>query len=71
MKFRSDGKHDAYQPHIVRAPVVPPPPSPPAAAAGTSVAAHGSPATASLARALPTHRHAPSATPESSRAATH
>jgi hypothetical protein len=56
-----DGKHRAYQPHIVRAPAVPPPP-PTAATVGTSAAAQDSP---------PTRRHAPSVAPESSRAATH
>jgi hypothetical protein len=72
MKFGYDGKHGAYQPHIVRAHVVPPP-SPPVAATSPSAAAHGSPPTASLTgkRAPPTSRHAPLATPESSRAATH
>jgi hypothetical protein len=74
MEFGYDGKHGAYQPHIVRAPIVPPP-SPPAAttAVGTSTAAHGSPPAASPARAHapPTRRHALSADPESSRTTTH
>jgi hypothetical protein len=61
MEFMYDGKHRAYQPHIVWAPAVPPPP-PTAATVGTSAAAQDSP---------PTRRHAPSAAPESSRAATH
>jgi hypothetical protein len=60
MEFGYDGKHGAYQPHIVRANAVAPPP-PAAAAAGTSAAAHDSPPAAS--------RHAPLAAPESSRAA--
>jgi hypothetical protein len=72
MEFGYDGKHGAYQPHIIRDVVVPPSP-PAAAAAGTSAAAHGSPPAASPARdcAPPARRHAPSPTPESSRAATH
>jgi hypothetical protein len=72
MEFGYDGKRGAYQPHIVRAPVVPPP-SPHAAAVSTSTAAHGSPPAASPigARAPPTSRDAPSAAPESSRATTH
>jgi hypothetical protein len=61
MEFGYDGKHEAYQPHIVRAPTVPPPSS--------SVVAHDSPPAS--ARTPPASRHAPLATPESSRAATH
>jgi hypothetical protein len=61
LEFGYDGKHGAYQPHIVRAPVVPPPSPPVATAAGTSTAAHGSPPTASPAgaRAPPASGHAP------------
>jgi hypothetical protein len=43
MEFGYDGKHGAYQPHIVRAPVVPPSPPIVAAAAAPSAVAHGSP----------------------------
>jgi hypothetical protein len=60
LEFGYDGKHEAYQPHIVKTPVVPPP-SPPAAA-------HGSPPAG--ARASPASGHAPSAAPKSSRADT-
>jgi hypothetical protein len=60
MEFGYDGKHGAYQPHIVRGPVVPPPPA--AAAVSTSVAAHDSP---------PARWHAPSTAPEPSQATTH
>jgi hypothetical protein len=67
MEFRNNGKHRAYQPHLVWAPTVPPPP-PTAVVAGTSIAAHDSPPTG--ARSPPADRHAPSASPESSRAAT-
>jgi hypothetical protein len=74
-EFGYDGKHGAYQPHIVRAPDVSPPSPPVAVAAGTSAAAHSSPPAATptraRARAPPIHRHAPSAAPESCRAATH
>jgi hypothetical protein len=71
MEFGYDGKHGAYQPHIIRAPAVPPL-SPPAATVGTSAAAHGSHPTASpaYARAPLACMHAPSAPPESSRTAT-
>jgi hypothetical protein len=73
LEFGYDGKHGAYQPHIVRALVVPSPSPVAATAMGTSTAAHGSPPTASLvgACAPPASRHAPSAAPESSRATTH
>jgi hypothetical protein len=57
MEFGYDGKHAAYQPHIVRASAIPPPPI--AAAMGPSAAAHGSPTTA----------HVSPSAPESSRAA--
>jgi hypothetical protein len=72
MEFGYDGKHGAYQPHIVRAPALPPP-SPHIAVVGTSTAAHGSPPTASPshASAPSAHWHAPSAAPETSKAATH
>jgi hypothetical protein len=50
MEFGYDGKHGAYQPHIVRA-------SPPVAAVGS---AHGSPAASPTgARVPPTSVHAP------------
>jgi hypothetical protein len=68
MEFVYDGKHGAYQPHIIRGPMDPPPP-PTAATMGTSATTPTSP----LARAPsppPVRRHAPSATPESSHAAT-
>jgi hypothetical protein len=61
MDFGYDGKHGAYQPHIVKAPIVPPPSS--------STLAHDSPPTG--ARAPPTSGHAPSAAPESSRVVSH
>jgi hypothetical protein len=72
MEFGYDGKHGAYQPHIIRAPGVPPPSPPAAAAVGTSIAAHGYPPATSpaCARPPPACRHAPSTAPESSRAAT-
>jgi hypothetical protein len=69
MEFRYNGKHGAYQPHIVRAPTIPPPSRPSATAASTSVVAHYSPPVG--ARAPPDSRHAPLAHLESSRAATH
>jgi hypothetical protein len=53
MEFGYDGKHRAYQPHIIRAPVVPPPSPPAAAATGTSTAAHSFP----LLILLPMHMH--------------
>jgi hypothetical protein len=68
MEFGYDGKHGAYQPHVVRGPVVAPPP-PAATAPGTSAASPASPARAPSPPAA--SRPAPSATPESSRAATH
>jgi hypothetical protein len=58
-EFGYDGKHGAYQPHIVRGPVVPPPPSA-VDPAGTSAAAPASPPI-----------RAPSAALESSCAAAH
>jgi hypothetical protein len=68
MEFRYDGKHEAYQSHVVQGPAVPPPP-PAATAAGTSAAAPASsPAHAPSPPAM--RRLAPSATPESSCAAT-
>jgi hypothetical protein len=67
IEFGYDGKHGVYQPHIVRALVVPPP-SPPAVAAGTSTTAQDSPPAG--AHAPLASRHAPSAAPESSRATT-
>jgi hypothetical protein len=72
MKFGYDGRHGAYQPHIIRAPAIPPPSPPAATGGGTFAAAHGSPPTASPtgARAPPARRHALSAAPESSRATT-
>jgi hypothetical protein len=42
MEFVYDGKHGAYQPHVIRGPVDPPPP-PAAVAAGTAAVAPASP----------------------------
>jgi hypothetical protein len=68
-EFGYDGKHEAYQPHIVRRPAIPPPP-PTAATAGTSVAAPASsPAHAPSPPAV--RRLALLAAHESSHAATH
>jgi hypothetical protein len=58
MEFGYDGKHGAYQPHVVRGHVVPPPPPAAATATGPSATAPAS---------LPVR--APSAALESSRAA--
>jgi hypothetical protein len=62
MEFGYDGKHGAYQPHVVRSPAVPPPPPPAAAATamGPSATILASPPV-----------RAPLAAPESSRAAAH
>jgi hypothetical protein len=62
MEFGYDGKHGAYQPHVVRGPAVPPPPPvTTATAVGPSATSPASPPA-----------HAPSsAALESSRAATH
>jgi hypothetical protein len=69
MEIGYAGKHIAYQPHIVQGPAVPHPP-PTAATMGTSTAAPtSSPAHAHSPPAA--RRHAPSAAPKSSRAATH
>jgi hypothetical protein len=68
MEFGYDGKHGAYQPHVVRGPTVPPPPSV-IAAMGTSDAAPAFPACTLSPPAA--SRSAPSAAPESSRVATH
>jgi hypothetical protein len=43
MEFDYDGKHRAYQPHVIRDPAVPPPPPAAAAAMGPSDAAPTSP----------------------------
>jgi hypothetical protein len=67
MEFGYDGKHGAYQPHVVRGPVVPPPP-PVTADAGTLAAAPASPP--AHAPSPPVRQLAPSATPESSHATT-
>jgi hypothetical protein len=67
MDFGYDGKHGAYQPHIIRAPAVPPPP-PAATAVGISATAYDSPP-AGARSPLAASRHAPSAAPNSSRAA--
>jgi hypothetical protein len=69
MEFGYDGKHGAYQRHIVRAPTIPPPSPTSAATAGTSVVAHDSPLASAC--APPDSRHAPLAHLEPSRAATH
>jgi hypothetical protein len=66
IEFGYDGKHGAYQPHVVRDPTVPPPPA--TAAVSTSVVAHDSPLAG--AHAPPVSRHAPLAAPESSRSTT-
>jgi hypothetical protein len=58
MEFGYDGKHGAYQPHVVRGLAVSPPPT--AAATGTSTAVPASPPT-----------RAPLVAPESSCTATH
>jgi hypothetical protein len=58
MEFGYDGKHGAYQPHVVRGPAVPPPPLAAATAMGPSATTPTSPPI-----------RAPSAAPESSRAA--
>jgi hypothetical protein len=69
MEFGYDGKHGAYQPHVVWRPVVPPPP-PAAATVGTSAAAPASSPTG--APSPPSvRRPAPLATPESSLASSH
>jgi hypothetical protein len=68
MEFVYDGKHGAYQPHVVRGPAVPPPPSA-AAAVGTSAVAPAFPARTLSPPAA--SRRAPSASPESSRTASH
>jgi hypothetical protein len=69
MEFGYDGKHVAYQPHIIRGPVDPPPPHA-VVAVGTSAATPASHPTRAPSSPPTTSRHAPSATPESSRAAT-
>jgi hypothetical protein len=69
MEFVYDGKHGAYQPHVIRGPVDPPPP-PAAAVAGTSAVALASPP-ARAPSPPPVSWPAPSAAPESSCAATH
>jgi hypothetical protein len=43
MQFGYDGKHGAYQPHIIRGPTVPPPPPTDAAAMGPSATTPASP----------------------------
>jgi hypothetical protein len=60
MEFGYVDKHEAYQPHIIQDPADPPPPPIVAAATGPSAIAHASPPV-----------RAPSAAPESSRAAIH
>jgi hypothetical protein len=67
MEFVYEGKHRAYQPHVVQGPAVPPPPA--AAAVGTSAVAPASSPT--HAPSLPdVRRPAPLVAPESSRATT-
>jgi hypothetical protein len=68
MKFGYDGKHGAYQPHVVRGPAVPPPP-PAATTVGTSTAVPASSPTRAPSPAP--RRSVPSVAPESSRATTH
>jgi hypothetical protein len=67
IKFVYDGKHGAYQPHVIRGPVDPPPPL---AVAGTLAAAPASPPAYAPSPPLAS-RPAPSATPKSSHADTH
>jgi hypothetical protein len=43
MEFGYDGKYGAYQPHIIRGPVVPPPPLAAATATGPSATSPASP----------------------------
>jgi hypothetical protein len=43
MEFRYDGKHGAYQPHVVQGPAVPPPPLAVAIATGPLATAPASP----------------------------
>jgi hypothetical protein len=64
MDFGYDGKHGAYQPHIIRALPVPPPP-PATMAAGIVAVAHDSPLVGACSSPAAS-RHAPSATPASS-----
>jgi hypothetical protein len=69
MEFGYDGKHGAYQPHVVQGPAVASAP-PTGATAGTSAATPSSPpahAPSPPAMSRPT----PSAAPKSSRAITH
>jgi hypothetical protein len=61
MEFGYDGKHGAYQPHVIWGPTVPPPSPTTAAAVGPSAATPAS---------CPSHAPS-SAAPESSRAASH
>jgi hypothetical protein len=61
MEFGYDGKHEAYQPHVVRGPATPPPP-PATAVVGTLAVAPPSPACAPSPPAG--SRRAPSAAPE-------
>jgi hypothetical protein len=71
MEFEYDDKNGAYQPHIVRAPVVPPPSPPAVVATGTSVTAHGPPNSPTGVRVPPASGHAPLAAPESFRVGTY
>jgi hypothetical protein len=68
MEFVYDGKHGAYQPHVIRGPVDPPPP-PTTVVVGTLAAAPASPP-ARAPSPPPVSSPTPSAAPESSHAAT-
>jgi hypothetical protein len=67
MEFENDGKHGAYQPHIIWGPVDPPPH---VATAGTSVAAPASHPARAPSPPPVVSRPTPSAAPESSRVTT-
>jgi hypothetical protein len=69
MEFGYDENLGAYQPHIIWGPVDPPPPH--ATAAGTLAAAPASSPTRAPSPPPTVSRPAPSATPKSSRVATH
>jgi hypothetical protein len=70
MEFCYHRKDGAYQPHLVWASAIHPPPSTAATTVGTSATAPNSPPVGACSPPL-TSRYAPSAAPESSRAATH
>jgi hypothetical protein len=68
MEFGYDGKHGAYQPHVIRGPVDPPPPH--VIVAGTLAVAPASHRAHAPCSPPAVSRHAPSAAPESSCATT-